>query len=535
MSYMALYRKFRPDKFEDVKGQEHIVTTLKNQIQAGRIGHAYLFVGTRGTGKTTIAKLFAKAVNCENPENGNPCNACPSCKAIQAQASMNVIEIDAASNNGVDSIREIRDEVAYSPAEGRYKVYIIDEVHMLSMSAFNALLKTLEEPPSYAIFILATTEAHKIPLTILSRCQRYDFRKMAIDTIAGRLTELMEIERISVEERAVRCIAKAADGSMRDALSLLEECISFYLGGALTYEGVLEVLGAVDTEVFGKLLNAIAMQDILACIHEIDRMASQGKELSQFVADFTWYLRNLLLVKTSRNPQDAIDMSAENLEDLKARAKPLGTQQILSYIRIFSELSAQIRYASQKRVALEMAVIKLCIPAMNREEEGLAARIEALEKRMEQQPVPLPQEMQVPGQEQTARETAGQGKPAAKKILPKAIPEDVQEIVKKWDVIIQHAPGNLKGYLKNARLSLGVGNKLQIVTENDVNTLNSGNSTSKEDLERLIEGTVGKKVEIEIVSCAPGKPFEEQYVDLISILKDSIDADIVIEDDDPDD
>ncbi len=262
MSYTALYRKFRPQEFEDVKGQEHIVTTLKNQIKADRIGHAYLFCGTRGTGKTTIAKIFAKAVNCEHPVDGSPCGECPVCKAIAAGNSMNVIEIDAASNNGVDNIRQIREEVEYRPTEGKYKVYIIDEVHMLSIGAFNALLKTLEEPPSYVIFILATTEAHKIPITILSRCQRYDFRRISIETISARLMELMEKEQVTVEERAIRYIAKAADGSMRDALSLLDQCIAFYLGQDLTYDKVLETLGAVDTEIFSRLLRQILEKNV---------------------------------------------------------------------------------------------------------------------------------------------------------------------------------------------------------------------------------------------------------------------------------
>lgn len=231
MGYTALYRKFRPDTFADVKGQDHIVKTLRNQIMADRIGHAYLFCGTRGTGKTTIAKIFAKAVNCEHPINGNPCNECASCRAISSGASMNVIEIDAASNNGVDNIREIREEVAYSPADGKYKVYIIDEVHMLSIGAFNALLKTLEEPPSYVIFILATTEAHKIPVTILSRCQRYDFRRIAQETIQSRLQELMEQEKVEVEERALRYIAKKGDGSLRDALKPFGSVYCFLSGG----------------------------------------------------------------------------------------------------------------------------------------------------------------------------------------------------------------------------------------------------------------------------------------------------------------
>ena len=257
MSYTALYRKFRPGEFDEVKGQDHIVTTLKNEIRTDRIGHAYLFCGTRGTGKTTVAKILAKAVNCEHPVDGSPCGECEMCKKISSQTSMNVIEMDAASNNSVDDIREIIDEVQYSPAEGKYKVYIIDEVHMLSAAAFNALLKTLEEPPAYVIFILATTEAHKIPITILSRCQRYDFKRISIDTIADRLKDLMQREQIEVEEKALRYIAKVADGSMRDALSLLDQCIAFYLGEKLTYDKAIEVLGAVDTAVYSRRDNDI--------------------------------------------------------------------------------------------------------------------------------------------------------------------------------------------------------------------------------------------------------------------------------------
>ncbi|MDE7132943.1 MAG: DNA polymerase III subunit gamma/tau, partial [Lachnospiraceae bacterium] len=313
MSYTALYRKFRPDCFEDVKGQEHIVTTLKNQIKAERIGHAYLFCGTRGTGKTTIAKIFAKAVNCEHPVDGSPCGECRACKTIASGASMNVIEIDAASNNGVDNIREIVEEVSYSPAEGKYKVYIIDEVHMLSIGAFNALLKTLEEPPSYVIFILATTEVHKIPITILSRCQRYDFRRITIDTITGRLRELMDTEQIQVEEKALRYVAKTADGSMRDALSLLDQCIAFHFGQELTYDKVLDVLGAVDTEVFGRLLRHVLERNVTGCIELLEEIVMQGRELTQFVTDFTWYLRNLLLVKSSDDIEDVIDVSTDNL------------------------------------------------------------------------------------------------------------------------------------------------------------------------------------------------------------------------------
>lgn len=384
MSYMALYRKWRPDEFEEVKGQEHVVTTLKNQIIHDRVGHAYLFCGTRGTGKTTVAKLFAKAVNCEHPlDDGSPCNECATCKAISTGSSLNVMEIDAASNNGVDNIRDIRDEVQYSPTEGKYKVYIIDEVHMLSIGAFNALLKTLEEPPSYVIFILATTEAHKIPITILSRCQRYDFRRISLDTIYERLTDLLKREGIDAEEKAIRYVAKAADGSMRDALSLLDQCIAFYLGQTLTYEKVLEVLGAVDVEVFNQLMCHVAANDTMKALAVIDEIIWQGRELSQFVTDFTWYMRNLLLIKASNHVNDQLDISAENLESMKQVAGGLDMEQLMRYIRVFSEMSNQIRYATQKRVTLELAIVKLTMPQMESNMDSILDRIRLLEKKVE--------------------------------------------------------------------------------------------------------------------------------------------------------
>ncbi len=336
MSYTALYRKFRPAEFADVKGQDHIVTTLKNQICADRVGHAYLFCGTRGTGKTTIAKIFAKAVNCEHPADGSPCGECASCRAIAAGSSMNVIEIDAASNNGVDNIREIREEVAYSPAEGKYKVYIIDEVHMLTPGAYNALLKTLEEPPSYVIFILATTEAHKIPVTIASRCQRYDFRRITTETIAARLRELMEQEHVEAEERALTYVAKMGDGSMRDALSLLDQCIAFYLGQKLTYDQVLEVLGAVDAEVFGSFYRRICSQDLVGVIRELEEIILKGRELSQFVTDFVWYLRNLLMLKSEQGMEEMLDVSSEHLTRMKEEAGLTDLDTLMRYILVFS-------------------------------------------------------------------------------------------------------------------------------------------------------------------------------------------------------
>lgn len=382
MAYMALYRKWRPNDFDEVQGQDAIVQTLRNEIIYDRIGHAYLFCGTRGTGKTSIAKLFAKAVNCQHPVDGNPCNQCPSCQAINNQSSLDVLEIDAASNNGVDHIREIREQVQYSPVEGKYKVYIIDEVHMLSSGAFNALLKTLEEPPSYVIFILATTEKHKIPVTILSRCQKYDFKRISIDTITNHLVHLMEKEGIPAEEKALRYIARAADGSMRDALSLLDQCIAFYLNQTLTYDNVLEVLGTVDTAVFSQLLRNILAQDTIAVLHTVDQMITEGRELSQFLADFLWYLRNLLIIKDQNDMEDTLDLSTESIAALQEEASLIETSTLLRFIRVLSDLSGQLRNATQKRILLEVGFIRLCTPQMETDSGSLLERVHMLEKKM---------------------------------------------------------------------------------------------------------------------------------------------------------
>lgn len=516
MSYTALYRKFRPDCFEDVKGQEHIVTTLRNQIQAGRVGHAYLFCGTRGTGKTSIAKIFAKAVNCEHPVDGSPCRECPTCKAIAAGVSMNVIEIDAASNNGVDNIREIVDEVSYSPTEGNYKVYIIDEVHMLSIGAFNALLKTLEEPPSYVIFILATTEVHKIPITILSRCQRYDFRRISIDTIAGRLRELMEVEQIQVEERALRYVAKTADGSFRDALSLLDQCIAFHFGQELTYDKVLDVLGAVDTGVFSRLLGYVSERDVQGCISLLEEIVMQGRELTQFVTDFTWYLRNLLLAKTSDSIEDIIDVSSENLIRLKEEAGSIEADTVMRYIRIFSELAGQIKYASQKRILIEIALIKLCRPGMETDTGSLLDRIRVIEDKLEKGMIAAPAE----GAAAVRQESAPTAETLARRAqLEKAVPEDIKKIVGSWPSVVGETSMPMKKYLKDARLSLGGDNRLMVVVEDGLaSDYFLKQEENKKALERIISNIAGKEIEVTIQSIRSDCDFAQDYVDLSQII-----------------
>lgn len=515
MSYTALYRKFRPQEFVDVKGQEHIVTTLRNQIKADRIGHAYLFCGTRGTGKTTVAKIFAKAVNCEQPVDGSPCGECAACRAITAGNSMNVIEIDAASNNGVDNIRQIREEVEYRPTEGKYKVYIIDEVHMLSIGAFNALLKTLEEPPSYVIFILATTEAHKIPITILSRCQRYDFRRISIDTISDRLRALMEKEQIEVDEKAIRYVAKAADGSMRDALSLLDQCIAFYLGQKLTYDKVLETLGAVDTEVFSRLLRQILDKDIPGAIGTVDEMVIEGRELGQFVADFTWYLRNLMLVQGSDDMEEVLDISAENLALLKEEAKMVSADVLMRYIRIFSELGSQVKYASQKRILIEIAVIKLCKPEMETDYSSLIDRVASLEKKLEKG---IPVYDAAAGAQHTAAQAAPQQLPKAE--LPKAVPEDIKQVISAWNSILSQLTGGTRTYLKKAVRSLGANDTLLLVFDdpNAYSYVESNRSGCQDDLKAAVAEQIGKEIEIQVKLNETGHPGDEVYPDLGQLI-----------------
>ena len=513
MAYTALYRKFRPLCFEDVKGQDHIVTTLKNQIRGDRIGHAYLFTGTRGTGKTSVAKILARAVNCEAPVDGSPCGECASCKNILSGAGMNVIEMDAASNNGVDDVRDIVEDISYSPAQGKYKVYIIDEVHMLSTSAFNALLKTLEEPPSYVIFILATTEVHKIPITILSRCQRYDFKRISIDTIVGRLRELMDKEGILVQDRALRYIAKTADGAMRDALSLLERCIAFYDGEELTYDRALNVLGAVDTDVFSKMLRAVIAQDVAGCIALLEEIIMQGRELAQFVADFTWYLRNLLLIKTSDTGamEDVIDVSADHLSRLKEEAQMTDLNTIMRYIRILAELSGRLRLSTQKRIMIELALVRLCRPQMEGDVDSLTDRVRTLERQVEKG-IPLQSAaLQMPG---GGQEPGKQDTTVRKALLPKAIPEDIRQVLSRWSGIAGQIDQPMKTYLRSVRLSIDKENRLLLVVSDSTHYDWLSTEEHKKEVEEAISAVINRQVEVRFELAADEEEMDRNYPDL---------------------
>ena len=533
--YLALYRKYRPRTFEDVRGRDAIVRTLKNQINTGRIGHSYLFCGTRGTGKTTIAKIFARAVNCEHPEDGSPCGTCPSCLAIEKDASLNVVEMDAASNNGVDDIRTIIDEVSYSPAQGRFRIYIIDEAHMLSTAASNALLKTLEEPPSYAIFILATTDPNKLPLTILSRCQRYDFGRLSPGVIAGRLKEVAEREQLEIEERALRYLAAAADGSLRDGLSLLDQCNAFNYGnGVLTYEKTLEILGAVDAAVFSRLFRAVEAHDTVKALAVLEEILSQGREMTQFVTDFVSYLRNIMLLKASEDLKDTLDLSADQLEMMLQDARSAELSEIMRDLRIMAELVDQIRYAANRRILTEMALIRLCVPAMDVDQDSQMVRIHTIEKNMVEfmrrieamlrngaavggtvgstigesigesvgglvggtdggsvggngslqysgadRSAPVGNTGGAPADQPTGTAAAGQSGAVQRK-LPKAIPEDLREIARRWNRLVSEMslekPDNGNDNFRFMALSLQQA-KLQVGEQGDLVLVYQGQNT----------------------------------------------------------
>jgi len=358
MSYIALYRKWRPLLFDDVVGQEHVIKSLKYSVQAGRIAHAYLFCGTRGTGKTTMAHILSRAINCLNPIDGNPCNQCEICKGILSGSILDVMEIDAASNNSVDNIRDIRDEVIYAPAMAKYKVYIIDEVHMLSTGAFNALLKTLEEPPAHVVFILATTEPHKLPATILSRCQRYDFRRITVPDIVSRLSMISKANGIDVDDEALKLIARLSDGALRDALSILDQCIS--LGNKkITYNDVLLITGLVNEDFISGFVDSLIDRDITRVMNLINDFILEGKDISQFVSSLILYYRNLLVCKIMDNAQDIIEASDETVNTMKHQASRLEKDEIIYVIKELSELEVNMRWATYPRVMLEVTLIKI--------------------------------------------------------------------------------------------------------------------------------------------------------------------------------
>ena len=379
--YRALYRKWRPTNFDDVAGQEQITDILKYQISENRISHAYLFCGSRGTGKTSCAKILAKAVNCLHPVNGNPCNACEACRSIDAGVATDVIEMDAASNNGVDNVRDMKEEIVFTPAELKYRVYIIDEVHMMSGSAFNALLKTLEEPPSYVLFVLATTELAKLPSTIVSRCQRYDFRRLTSDAIISRLHHISKAEGIKLEDSGARLIAKMAQGGMRDAISLLELCAA--TGEAITESLAERILGVGGRETPGKIVDALVNRDYPVLYGLVDELVKSSQDLSVFWSQLIDYYRDLIVVKTIGDAKEYLDLTDGEQKSLSDRAARIPLAKMLYHSKVLEETLENLRKAGQgKRSIAELALVRMCEPKLSASPESLVARVDELEKQL---------------------------------------------------------------------------------------------------------------------------------------------------------
>ncbi|NLV88406.1 MAG: DNA polymerase III subunit gamma/tau [Tissierellia bacterium] len=373
--YQALYRQYRPKTFDEVLGQKHITNILKNQILKGNIGHAYLFSGTRGTGKTSTAKIFSRAVNCLKPEDGNPCNECEICKGILDESIMDVIEMDAASNRKIDDIRELKDKVIYPPSRAKYKVYIIDEVHMLTTEAFNALLKTLEEPPKHLIFILATTEPQKLPQTILSRCQRFDFKRITTKDIIENMKNICNNLKIDIDEEVLRLIARNTDGAMRDALSLLEQCLSFG-EGKVTYEDAISILGIVNFDTIFDIVDNIIDKKVEKTLELINQVIENGKDIHQFIKDFIYHFRNLMIVKTTKDPNTLIEVEESLLEKYIKQTNSIDINFILRSLDILTTADEKAKWSSQPRIILELASIQL---AKLGEELSLEERVKRLE------------------------------------------------------------------------------------------------------------------------------------------------------------
>lgn len=379
MSYLALYRRFRPTDFTNVIGQDHVIKTLKNQILKDSVGHAYLFCGARGTGKTSVAKIFARAINCQSPVDGSPCGKCASCVSNLNQTDIDIIEMDAASNNKVEHIREIREKVQYPPVNGKYKVYIIDEVHMLTPEAFNALLKTLEEPPKHAVFILATTEQHKLPATILSRCMRFDFMLISTNEISKLISKIYDEIGKSYDKEAVTAIAKAGEGSVRDAISIADLCLSFS-DGKLTYDDVLKVLGATNRDKIISLIKCVLASDVGGVLEVTDELSSLGKSMGVLVKDVISYIRDLILIKTCKTAKEILSIPDDKFSELKAVADDTSEARLLRVLEILSTVESNLKYSSSQRVVFETALVKASAPETDYDISSLTARIAELER-----------------------------------------------------------------------------------------------------------------------------------------------------------
>lgn len=389
-AYQALYRKYRPQTFDDVSGQAAVTQTLKTQLMSGKMSHAYLFTGSRGTGKTSCAKILAKAVNCLHPDNGNPCNVCEACRAIDSGSCMDVLEIDAASNNGVDNVRDLRDDAVYTPSQVKMRVYIIDEVHMLSISAFNALLKIIEEPPEHLLFILATTELHKVPATILSRCQRFSFRRISQEDIAARLQYVAYQENIDLDDSAARVLARLADGGMRDGLSLLDQCASATTG-ELTAERVYACLGIAGEQKCGELMGYIAAHDTRKALELFNRLYAEGKDLGALLDELACLTRDLLVLKTAGNAGITMLSGVASDQETLALGKAFGSGELVRMMERIQQTVAAFTRSSSRRMDAELCLVELCQPELNTDVSALNARLTRLEEQWKTGAVAAPQ------------------------------------------------------------------------------------------------------------------------------------------------
>lgn len=431
MAYKALYRRFRPERFEDVSAQEHITTTLKNQVATGTFSHAYLFSGSRGTGKTSTAKIFARAINCLSPVNGEPCGKCQVCLK---EDNVDIIEIDAASNNGVDEIRDLREKSRFLPLNSKFKVYIIDEVHMLSPGAFNALLKTLEEPPAHVVFILATTEPQKLPATIVSRCQRFEFKRISASDIAQKLNVILEKLNVSVESAGIETIALSADGSLRDALSLLDQCLAF-CADTVTYNDVLSVLGSMSRAFLFDFTDTLIVGDAGGAIDLFASVVASGKDIGVFLRDLVSHLRNLLMVAFSKNDSALIECTSDTLERYRTQAGSAQAELLLRALSLLMNAESQLKYISSARVLVESTLVRICRPEDEKSFEALIERISKLEKALENGAVPAPKPAAAkPAVPPTP--TAAEARPAATKPTPPAHSEPMPDQDDLWESVL---------------------------------------------------------------------------------------------------
>lgn len=482
--YQVLYRKWRPKVFADVSGQPQVTITLKNELKSARINHAYLFTGTRGTGKTTCAKILAKAVNCLNPQDGDPCGECEICKGIDEGSVMDIAEIDAASNNGVDNIRTIIEEAAFTPTKAKYRVYIIDEVHMLSAGAFNALLKTLEEPPSHVVFILATTEVHKLPATILSRCQRFDFHRISAQDLANRLKYVAERENVRLDDDAAMLIASVADGAMRDALSLLDRCIG--VSTNITAEVVHTTAGLAGKEHLFKITDCIINKNTQSVLEIIEQLHNESKDMGRLCEELIDHFRTLMLLKTMNNPDSLLVMSAQDKDRAREQSKSIQLENIVYIMDILQSSYDRIFRGSNKRTEIELALIKLTSPQLDTSVEALIARIAKLERAIKrgvqpqqavqqqapdnntvqqpQQYIPEPKNQEVYSEKPQVKAVAKQTTMDYEEIVKNAVPmedwQEVLDIIKKYSITIATSFKNTRAYISGDYILIDSQNEL---------------------------------------------------------------------------